>query len=891
MNAIPPPKWPLRLFKWFCNPAYHSDIEGDLVELYHRRVAELGRAKAGRRLYKDVLFLFRPGIIRPIRFAHLFNSNFMLRENLRIAFRHMATQKGYAAIKIGGFAMGVAAFLLIALYIRDELSYDRQYPDLDRIYRVYIEYNLEDNIISGTSQPPPLAAAIRDEFPEVASTARFNAWPDLDGPGANQFRPADQQQNTYEEGFVYADQSLLDIFQFPLLYGDPATALSQPNTIVLTEKKARQYFQDENPLGKTVILNDRTDRPFKVTGVLADSGPQSHIRYNFYLSLAGHEFWPGEQQLWSVNFYDCYLKLKPNADAVAFEKKLQHIVREHFATVAVERGQAKSIDAFAAVCRLRLQPVDEVHLKTTSAGIRDNLKHGDIRLIWLLGIIAVFILLLAAVNFVNLSTARSANRAREVGLRKTLGSRRSTLIGQFMSESVLYSVLAFILGGLAAGLLLPQFNRMTEKSMVLPWSEPWFIPALIAASLFIGLAAGVYPAFYLSGFRPMETLKGQLSRGTKGRGLQNALVVFQFTVSIVLIAATILVNRQMNFILQKDLGFDKDQVILLQGAQTLGEKKYALRENLLQLPEVQYVSIGDFLPVEGSKRYGNMMKPENRKNADQDVLVQRWRVDPDYIKAMGMQLVEGRDFSREMPSDSLAAIVNQRLVAKMHLENPVGTYIANSDQKPVKIIGVVKDFHFESMKEEIAPLCLVLDDSYAETISVRVAPEKVSAVLPALTKIWDRFLPNQPIRYTFLDERFAAAYDDLKRMERIITGFSMLAIALACLGLFALAAFMAQQRTKEMSIRKVLGASVPTIFRLLTQNFLILVLVSLCLATPPAWYILSRWLDNYTYRVTVTADVFLLAGLAVFLIALLTISYQAIKAALVNPAEAMGGDG
>lgn len=887
MGKIEPPGFPLKLLKWFCKPEYHPDIEGDLLELFDRQVEKSGLKKAKWLLLKDVLLLFRLGIIRSFKPVHKLNLYDMIKENLKTAFRQMSKQKGFAAIKIGGFALGVVAFILIVLFIKDELSYDQHYPDLDRIYRIYIEYNLEENTISGASHPPPLAAAILDEFPEVESTARFNAWPDLEGPGNNNFRRADQEQNTYEEGFIYADQSLLDIFQFPFLYGEASTALSEPNTIVITEEKATKYFPNENPLGKTIILNNNTNKPFKISGVLADGAAKSHIQYNFFLSLTNHEFWPGEQGLWSVNFYDCYLKLKPNTDAIAFEKKLERIVRNHYAVTAVERGNAESIDAFSARCHLRLQPVNEVYLKTTSVGIRDNLIHGDIRLVWFLGIIAIFILLLAAINFINLTTARSANRAKEVGLRKVLGSRRHTLVNQFLTESLLYSVLAFMIGLSTAGLLLPFFNQMTAKSIVMPWGEGWFFPSLILASLFIGLLAGIYPAFYLSSFRPMEALKGQWARGVEGRSLQNVLVVFQFTITIVLITATILINRQMSFILNKDLGFEKDQVILLEGTQTLGEKVHTLKENLLQLPEVKYVSISDFLPVKGGKRYGNLMWVENREDADQKVLVQRWRVDHDYIKTMGMQLLTGRDFNKEMPTDSQAVIVNQRLVEKMNLQDPIGMVITEGFLAPTKIIGVVEDFHFESFKEEITPLCLVLDDSNSESISVKVSSENVNALLAGLTNTWEKFLPNQPIRYNFLDARFAAAYDDIKRIGWIISCFSILAIALACLGLFALAAFMAEQRSKEMSIRKVLGASVSTIFRLLTQHFLLLILTSLGIATPLAWYFMKWWLENYNYRVDITMDIFVFAGIIVLFIALLTISYQAMKAAVRNPASVM----
>lgn len=888
MHDHSPPKLPLRLLKWFCRPGYHADIEGDLLELFDRRVEAVGRKKAKWLLLKDVLLLFRPGIIRPITLFKNFKPNFMLRENLKVARRQMAKQKGFTAIKIGGFALGITACLLIALFIKDELSYDQHYPEVERIYRIYADYHIDGAILGGTSMPAPITQAILDEFPEVEAAARINPYSALDGPGSNQFRRADALQNTYEEGFVYADQSLLDIFQLPMLYGDRATALSTPNTIVISAEKANKYFPDEDPIGKSVVLNDNTERPFEISGVLAEVPTKSHLQFDFYLSMAGQEFFPQEQANWTINFYNCYLKLKPNIEAEAFEQKLEHISREYIGPPTVKAGYSESIAAFLAEFQLRLQPVSEIYLRSVVDNIfdGDGSRHGDIRLVWLFGLVAFFVLLLAGINFVNLSTAKSVNRSKEVGVRKVLGSGRGSLIRQFLTESFLYTFLAVIIGGGIAYLLLPFFNRMATKSITFPWQELWFLPTLLTGAIMIGLLAGLYPAFYLSGFKPASTIKGRLAKGRNRQGLQNALIVFQFVTSVILIAGTITIYRQMNFILHKDLGFDKDQVILLQGVQTLGDKLPALKENLEQLPGVEAVSISDYLPVQGSKRSTFQTWVEERKDIDPSVGVQRWTVDHDYLRAMGIKLVAGRDFNPDKSSDSLATIINERLAEKMGLDDPVGMVITNGIFPASTIIGVVEDFHFESFKQEIIPLSLVLGNS-PETISVKIVSEDVSALVPALTDLWDQFSPNQPIRYSFLDERFAAAYDDVQRMGWIFSSFSLLAIVLACLGLFALIAFMVEQRSKEISIRKVLGASVPNIFQLLTRNFLTLILISLGLAVPLAWYLMRRWLENYSYRIGITADIFIFAGLAVLVIALLTISHQAIKAAVMNPAEVM----
>lgn len=877
------PDFPLKLLKWFCKPAYHSDIEGDLLELFDRRVEKVGLRKAKWLLLKDVLLLFRPGIIRSFNIK----PNLMFRENFKIAYRQMLKQRGYAAIKIGGFALGVAACFLIVLFIKDELSYDRHYPDVERIYRIYVDYHIDGEISGGASLPPPLTAAILDEFPEVEDAARLNSFSTLYGPGSNQFRRADQQQNTYEEGFAYADQGILDILQPPMLYGDVATALSEPNSIVITEEKANKYFPNENPLGKTIILNDKVDQPFEIRGVLADVSVKSHLQFDFYLSMAGHEFWPGEQSNWSINLYNGYLKLKPNVDAAAFEQKLEYISRHYIGPAEVEKGYYENLDAFLAGCQLRLQPINEVYLQSTVDNILDSYKHhGDIRLVWLFGIIALVVLLLASINFINLSTAKSANRAKEVGVRKVLGSARRSLINQFLTESFLYTFLALALGVLIAYWFLPFFNQMAAKTITFPRKELWVWPSLLAAAIVIGFLAGLYPAFYLSGFKPVETIKGKLAKGRNKQRIQNHLIVFQFTATIILIVSTITINRQMSFILNKDLGFDKDQILLLHGAQTLGDKIPTLKEELLNLTGVESVSVSDYLPIEEGKRSTWPTWIDGRKEIDQPINIQKWVVDHDYLKTMGVKLIAGRNFDKDMPTDGKATIINQSMAQKMNVENPIGTFLIDGRQEPSVIIGVVEDFHFESFKRKITPLRMVLENS-PETISVRASSEDIHSLLPNLTSLWDQFSPNQPIHYSFLDERFAVAYDDVKRMQWIFSSFSLLAIVLACLGLFALAVFMAEQRNKEMSIRKVLGASVANIFQLLTQNFLVLILISFCIAAPLAWYLMKRWLEDYHYRVDINAGVFVFAGLIVLLIALTTISYQAIKTATVNPAEAM----
>jgi putative ABC transport system permease protein len=527
-----------------------------------------------------------------------------------------------------------------------------------------------------------------------------------------------------------------------------------------------------------------------------------------------------------------------------------------------------------------LQPITDIHLH--GAGIDDGLTHGDIRFIWLFGAIAGFILIIACINFINLSTAKSANRAKEVGLRKTVGSHRSNIIYQFLTESLLYSFISFLLGTLLAWLLIPYFNQLSAKSLAFPWAEWQLFPILIVAAVVVGLLAGIYPSFYLSSFKPISVLKGNLSRGSKNATTRSTLVIFQFATSIVLIIATFVIYRQVDYILNKKLGFEKDQVVLIQGVGTLDRQLKTFKEELQQLSSVKSVSISDFLPVRGTKRNGNSFWKEGRNTVDESVGGQFWNVDHDYIKTMGMKIAAGRDFSAAMPTDSASVIINQTMARELELTDPVGARIMN--YTGWNVIGVVEDFHFESLRGKIEPMCMVLGTG-RNIVSVKVSTTDMAGVLTSIEQIWKKFSPHQPIRYTFLDDQYANMYKDVQRMGSIFVTFATLAIIVACLGLFALSAFMVEQRGKEISIRLVLGASMKSIFRLLTVNFLKLVLISIVIAVPVAWYMMQEWLKDFAYRVEITWDVFLLAGVMAVSIAVLTISYQSIRAALAKPVD------
>ena len=802
----------------------------------------------------------------------------MFRNYFTIAVRSMSKQKMYTGIKIGGFAIGLATCMMIALFIRHETSYDKFYKNGSRIFRLYNHYDGPDGG-KWTSFPAPIINVLRDEFPEVESAGRLIPYKWYNA-GSNLMRREDQTENTYEEGFAYADPELLDILEIPMVFGTREHALDKPNSILFSRKMAEKYFPGENPVGKTIIFNDDLKRPYMVGGVMENFPVTSHLQYDFLVTLTGEEFWEGEQGSWCCWNYNPYMRLRADADPMEFEKKLQSIMPNHYVAFLKENGSADADDVLKNH-KVKIQAVGNIYLGSDEIG--DAIAHGDKRYVMLFGGIAGFILLLACVNFINLSTAKSANRAKEVGLRKVVGSVRSNLVKQFLTESVMYSLISFIIAVVLVTATLSYFSAFAGKTLTIPWTTWWLFPLILSASLFIGILAGLYPSFYLSAFKPIDVLKGAVARGSKNSTLRSAMVVFQFTTSIVLIIGTAVIYRQMNFVMHTKIGFDKDQVVLIQGANTLGDHRETFKDELLRISAVENVTSSSYLPVHGTNRDQNGFYKEGKSKVDRSVGAQRWYVDDDYIKTLGMRIVEGRDFIPKLASDSASIIINQAMLRELGLKEPVvGQRIEN--WRVYTIIGVIEDFHHETMREKIGPLTLVSGKG-GQVMAVKVNSNDMQKTVGDIQSIWNKMMPNQPFRYTFMDDSYAAMYQDVERTGSLFAGFSMLAILVACLGLFALSSFMAEQRKKEVSIRLVLGATVGNIFRLLTRNFVMLVLISFVLASPLGWYMMSEWLKGYNYKTDITWDVFVIAGLSAVVIALLTVSYQSVKAALANPAS------
>ena len=806
----------------------------------------------------------------------------MFRNYLIIALRQLKKQKFYSVIKIGGFALGIAACLLIALYIRHETSYDKSYPDKDRLFRVVAVYYDEGKNNKGTAFAAPFAQAVKTNFPQVEYAGRLMPYRLFSGAGSNQVMPEGKLDNTFEDGFTYADQSLLDMLHLPMVYGDRAHALAEPNTLVISRQKAEKYFPHQNPVGKLLYLNNDMKKPWKIGGVMENLPVTMHLQYDFLLSLTGHELWDGEQKTWWAQNYDTYVKLQTGADPGLMADKMKNLIRSTLLPLFTEAGMKdakKSVNEISVM----LQPIGDIHL---NAQIGDSHTHGDIRFVRLFGAVAGFILLLACINFINLSTARSAGRAREVGLRKVVGSRRTGLVRQFLLESLVLSFFSFLLAIGLAWLLLPLFNKMAGTSIHFPWSEWWLFPVMVAGAVIVGVLAGLYPAIYLSAFKPVEVLKGQIALGARGGSLRSVLVVFQFTTSIILIIATFIIHNQMNFLLTRKLGFEKDQVIQVQGVGSLKKAQmHTFQDEVLKVSGVKDASLSDFLPVMGSKRNMNTVYNEGKDKEEEGVGAQMWNVDQHYIPTLGIQMADGRNFANDLLSDSLNVIVNETMVKKLHLKDPLGHRFGRGGWQ-MRIVGVIKDFNFESMREDIGPLVLRIGD-WADMMSVKVSTPDLKATLDRMGTLWKSFSPHQEFRYVFMDESFARMYEDVGRTGLLFTSFSILAVIIACLGLFALSAYMAEQRGKEIGIRKVLGATVMQMAGLLSMNFVKLIAIAFVIATPLAWWGMHKWLQDFVYRIDINVGVFLLSGVLVVVIALLTISFQAMRAAMANPAKSL----
>lgn len=812
----------------------------------------------------------------------------MIKNYLKTAIRSLLKQRVYTIINILGLAIGVASCILISMFIIDEFSYDSFYQNSDRIYKISLERKYPNYATYYATIPHSFGDVIPKDFPEVERVAR------IFGPFQNtvvSYKNEREEVKQFEEnGFTLADSSLFVLFNIPMLKGDAATALLKPNDIVLTEETAKRYFSEEDPIGKTITT---AFGEFRVTGVCTDLPNNTHIKFDFVASWNTFPF--AKLENFTAFNANTYLLLKPNADAGGLESKFTKMV-DTYAAAQIERELGKSWADYKREgngYRYYLQPITSIHLDPTN--IEGKMRPGgNINYVYFLIAVSVLILVIACINFMNLATARSTERAREVGVRKTMGSLKGQLISQFLIESILVSVVATLIAILLVALVLPQFNILTEKELSLDFTGP-LVPYLILFALTVGALAGSYPAFVLSGFNPVLVMKGSFSSNAKGAWLRNGLVVFQFSISIILMIGTLVIRQQMDFMQQQSLGFNKDQVVAVERVFTLDSQlAQTFIDEIRRMPEIESVAGSSSLPGVAQDFFGAMFQPVG---SSETLTTKGMIIDDDYMGTLGFKLLEGRGFSKQT-SDSLSVLLNQVAAKTLGLTDPVGAQLDYVQQtqngnvlQRLTIIGIVNDFNFQSLRNPITPLVIFSNEqngggsAYA---NARVKGKNISAAITKIEQKWKELVPEQPFKYTLLDDTLNAQYEAERLAQKLFTAFSTLAILVACVGLFGLAAYTASLRTREIGIRKVLGASVGGVIILLSKDFTKMVLIAFLIAAPLSWYVMENyWLSGFAYRISLGFGVFLVAGVVSLLISWITVSYQSIKAALVNPVKSL----
>ena len=811
----------------------------------------------------------------------------MLKNYLKVAFRNLLRFKTYSFINIAGLAIGIACCLLILLYIKNELSYDRFNKKADQIYRINTDLKFGNTELAIPVVPDLMGPLLKQDFPQVKEYTRIYNW------AGKKLVKKGNNFNT-ETGIAYVDSTFFKVFTFKTIAGNTDKILNEPNTVVITESIAKKYFNTVDAVGKYIETTDNGRTLYKVTAVIKDMPFNSHFRFDFLFPMQNLDYDWGN--LISSNFHT-YLLLKKGVNYKDFEKNFELFNNKYVYPYAQKYMHITKEEFDRAGNRLKysLIPLTDIHL--FSKRIQEISPTGTIQYVYIFSAVAFFILLIACINFMNLTTARSANRAREVGIRKVLGTEKKNLIYQFLTESTLTALISVILAVAIVYNVLPFFNNLSGKELSTNdlYSSSILI-FLVSLPFIVGFIAGSYPAFFLSRFNPIQIIKGKLSTGSKSGGLRSVLVVFQFATSIILITGTIIIYNQLNYIQNTNLGYQKDQVLIINDAYNLGRNVDAYKNEMLNVPGVISGTTSGFLPIPSLRNFNAFYK-EASQAAESGLTMQSWKIDYDYLKTLGIKIVQGRNFSHEFGSDSSSIILNEAAVKQLGYnlsanakENPINNsvYTWENGGKIVKynIIGVVKDFHFESFHQDIGPLGLLLKRSTG-LISFKVTASKIPMILKEAEVKWKRMSSGMPFSYKFMDDSFNEVYKADRRVGFIALSFSALAIIVACLGLFGLATFLAEQKTKEIGVRKVLGASVPSIFLMLSKEFIKWIIIANIIAWPFAYYFMNKWLQEFAYRININWWIFTFAGCIVLIIALLTVSILAIKAATANPVKSL----
>ncbi len=870
-------EWADRLFRWYCHPDYYPDIKGDLEELYNEHLQ--GNARIAQYRYAgDVLLLFRPTLIRPITKNSIIKDTGMFRNYFKISVRNLVKHRVFTGINVIGLAFGLASFLLINEYIRFERSYDRFFTDSDQLYRLTTD-QVVDSVL-GTRDAMsfhPSGRALVEEIPSILNYTTTYKFDEVI------VRKGDQLMT--EKKIVAADSNYFKLFDYEIISGDPETMLNDPNSLVLTESKAKAYFGDQNPIGETIELLGRFQRQFQVTGLIRDTPENTHYKFDILMSLKSiqdrldNDGWNG------FNYYT-YLLIDRKADMEKVREQMPELSRKYI-------GEDSKLV-------FNLQPVEDIHLYSDFTFEPEI--HGSAKSVNFLVIISVFILMIAWVNYVNLSTARAVDRAKEVGLRKVIGAHKGQLMFQFLFESLLVNLVGALLAIGVAELLLPYFNQLIGKDITEHvWNQPEFLKSLLVFFLIGTAVSGFYPAIVLSEFKPVTVLKGKFRNSKSGVLLRKGLVVVQFAASLILIAGTFVVFKQVNFMQQKDLGMDIDYVIGFSNPgysrdqrEEMTDRFKMFKEDLKNHHAIINAGMVTNLPGGGSSDISSTsggVRIVGMTDRLEATTYMMWS-DEGYYETIGMELIGGRYLDEDLQIDSSSCIVNEAFVRRFgiyNLDSVLNEKIMfgrDPDNDKYPIVGIVKDFNRTSLKKEVEPTVMFLWERPSYTL-VKLNPQNYQEGLAHVETTWSKFFSNAPYDYTFIDQRFERLYQEDKRFGKVFGSFSVFAIIVAILGLFGLSAFMAIQRTKEVGVRKVMGASVFNIIAIFYKDFLSLVGIAAIIGIPIVYYAMDSWLDNYAYRINFPWVLIGLAILMIVLFALLTVGYQTYKVAIINPSKTL----
>ncbi|NOZ45788.1 MAG: FtsX-like permease family protein [Chlorobi bacterium] len=793
----------------------------------------------------------------------------MLKSYLKTAIRLLIRQKEYSLINILGLSIGITAAILILLYVNNELSYDKFHENASQLYRVNFKGEVSGENMRIATSMAPLAIAAKQKIPEIKKQVRLKQ-------GIKNILLSFKHKKFYETGIVFADTGFFNVFSFKLLQGNPQNALSEPYSMVLSKSIAKKYFGDKNPIGNIIIWNNEDE--YTITGIVEDAPSNSHISYTVLVSFSTlydkDDFYINN---WGTLGSYTYFELTPNADTSLINEQLFELIKKYF---------GEELEHYKISLTPFLQPVVRIHLYSNlMAEFKSN---GDILNVYVFSVIAILILIIAGINFMNMSTARAQIRTIEIGIRKTLGAQRHMLIFQFITEAILASIISLIFAIFLTELVLPIFNSLTGIEFGINYLEDWaFLSGFIIIAIVVGLFSGSYPAFYLSRFSPINALKNRRIPVSQKGFLRYVLVLSQFVISIILIISVLTIYKQLEFVQNKKLGFNKDNLLTIPlRSKELQNKVQIIKLKIEKIPEVISVTSSDF--IIGSNAEGSGYFPEETNEAD--IFINN-KVDYNYINTMKMEIIKGRNFSKDSLSDSTAVLINQSAAEKLDWKNPIGKFIKKpmpfDSLKKFKVIGVVKDFHIESLHYKIMKTILHLNSNKANYITIRLHPDNVNKALKEIKNAWNKIDPTRPFDSFFIDQSFEFQYLSDKRFERLIIYFTILAIFIASLGLFGLSSFITAKRAKEMGIRKVMGSSVNNIVFLLIKDYAKWILLANIIAWPIAYFLMHRWLLNFEYRITIPLVVFILASIISLVIGMFAIGYQAIKTSLTNPVKSL----